>query len=484
MHAITIENEGNKPAAEEPRRGVISESARRQRLRECEKLGKLTGWHWDPSELGDFYHRPRSFTKDVGKWRRQLVKAIRRGEVASLVSRSGKDESEIRGELDEIITRLREISRILAVLHGTPDLGNKIDPVDELVYIILSRKTRESAYQAAFDALKERFPTWDELLDADREEVENLVRASGLSGRKTTSLFGALYTLRERFGSCTLDPASDWADDDLEKFLCSLPEIQRKSAYCVMMYAMGRKAFPVDTHVGRVLARLAPFRSLGLDLGGLDHKKLQSALCDLVPPDVRHSLHVNLVVHGRAVCKSLRPHCDRCELARFCRHHRTQQVEVARNSDRYTFMDLFCGAGGMSLGVSESIALTQPSPCFRCADRNALEAAIRLHGLKHEKFPGFEGAFVAIEAPSLSADQCWSGTLMDINGDGMALSLPSELAPGVEVLLTLRLGEDTQLNQVPAVVIRSQEADGGGAVEFKKWPEDDRLLLLGYLLED
>jgi catechol 2,3-dioxygenase-like lactoylglutathione lyase family enzyme len=56
-------------------------------------------------------------------------------------------------------------------------------------------------------------------------------------------------------------------------------------------------------------------------------------------------------------------------------------------------------AGGMSLGVSESIALTQPSPCFRCADRNALETAIRLHGLKHEKFPGFEGAFVAIEAP-------------------------------------------------------------------------------------
>lgn len=350
MVANTIENGRKKAAADERPRSVIHESARRERLRECEKLGKLTGWRWDPSELGDFHHRTRSFPEDVGKWRRQLVKAIRRDEVAPLASRSGKDESEIREQLDEIITRLREISRILAVLHGTPDLGNKVDPVDELVYIILSRKTRESAYQAAFDALKERFTTWDELLDADREEVEKLVRASGLSGRKTTSLFGVLYALREHFGSCTLDPARDWTDDHLEKLLCSLPEIQRKSAYCVMMYAMGRKVFPVDTHVGRVLARLAPFRSLGLDLNGLDHKKLQVVLCDMIPPDLRHSLHVNLVVHGREVCKSIKPHCERCELARFCRHRRTQQVEAARNSGRYTFMDLFCGAGGMSLG--------------------------------------------------------------------------------------------------------------------------------------
>lgn len=93
------------------------------------------------------------------------------------------------------------------------------------------------------------------------------------------------------------------------------------------------------------------------------------------------------------------------------------------------------------------------------------------------------GIFVAIEAPSLSTEQCWSGTMIDINGDGMALSLPSELARGTEVLLTVCLGRDSQLTQVPAVVVRSQEADGGGAVEFKKWSDPDRLKLLGYLLE-
>ena len=151
-----------------------------------------------------------------------------------MVAGAGKGEASIRETIDGAIEMLREIARTLAVLHGSPDLGNKSDPVDELVYIILSRKTREKAYQATFDVLKERFRTWDELLDADRNEVEKLVRTGGLSNRKTTSLFGALQQLRDRFGSCTLEPALYWSDAELEQFLCSLPEIQRKTAYCVM----------------------------------------------------------------------------------------------------------------------------------------------------------------------------------------------------------------------------------------------------------
>ena len=54
-----------------------------------------------------------------------------------------------------------------------------------------------------------------------------------------------------------------------------------------MMYAMGRKVFPVDTHVGRVMTRLGPYRELGLSLDGLDHKQLQKVLDDLIPADLQ-----------------------------------------------------------------------------------------------------------------------------------------------------------------------------------------------------
>src|SRR5581483_11323021 len=138
---------------------------------------------------------------------------------------------------------------IVAILYGSPNHGNKADPTDELVYILLARHTRASAYQKAFELLKRRFPTWDALLDAPRDEVERIVYSGGLSGKKTVALYAALGKLRETFGSCTLEPAGKWPDEKLEAFLCELPEIQRKSAYCVMMYSFGRHVFPADTHV-------------------------------------------------------------------------------------------------------------------------------------------------------------------------------------------------------------------------------------------
>ena len=56
-------------------------------------------------------------------------------------------------------------------------------------------------------------------------------------------------------------------------------------------------------------------------------------------------------------------------------------------------------AGGFAVGLSESIALESPSLCFKCHDKEALLAVIEKYGLEHEKFPGYEGAFVVIKAP-------------------------------------------------------------------------------------
>jgi hypothetical protein len=56
-------------------------------------------------------------------------------------------------------------------------------------------------------------------------------------------------------------------------------------------------------------------------------------------------------------------------------------------------------AEGAALGLSESIALKEPSLCFKCRDREALTERIERHGLKTRTFPGFEGAFAEIEAP-------------------------------------------------------------------------------------
>lgn len=329
------------------------------------ELASRSGWPAEPRERRDFYHRIREFPVDIAAWRGALVtramverRLLPLAVDAARAAAENADEAasrqaaldKARSMVDEGISYLREVARLLAVLHGTPRLGNKDEPLDELVYIILARKTREDAYQRAFNALKERFASWEDLLRARHTTVERLLSSSGLGEKKTRSLFGALGKIAAEFGVCSLEGAKSWTDERLETFLCSLPEVSRKSAYCIMMYAFGRRVFPVDTHVGRVLSRLAPYRELGLDLTGLDHKQLQAVLADLIPPNLRYSLHVNLVVHGREVCRSQKPLCGQCDLRGFCGHYRRSEVTRIESLERPRVVDLFAGAGGLSEG--------------------------------------------------------------------------------------------------------------------------------------
>jgi endonuclease III len=337
-----------------------------------------SGWTPHPSERRDFYHRIRVFPPDVAAWRQRFPAHIKD---RPDLFRDVPDNREQRLErVDAGISYLREVARILAVLYGSPDLGNKQDPTDELVYIILSRKTPLKANQKTFDALKARFQRWDDLLDAPRKEVERLVSPGGLAGKKATSLLGAMRILKETFGQCSLDEACDWPDEKLEGFLCSLPEIQRKSAYCIMLYAFGRQTFPADTHVGRVLTRLGPYRELGLTLAGLDHKQLQKVLADVIPPNLRYSLHVNLVEHGRAVCRAPTPLCGRCDLRPFCTYYREREAARVSVSDAPTMIDLFAGAGGSSEGFTRA--------GFRVLAAVDLdEMAVRTYRLNHPGVP-------------------------------------------------------------------------------------------------
>jgi endonuclease III len=216
------------------------------------------------------------------------------------------------------LRRLHKVDRLLKKEYGTPHLENKDDPLDELVYIILSRRTREVAYQAGFAALRSRFQRWDELLAADNEVIEQTIRFSGLGQKKATSIKRALEVLVDRFGTCTLEPVRSWADDEIMEFLCGLPEVGPKSASCVMMWSLQRSTFPVDAHVGRVLERVGIWSEAGLSLKGTGHKAKQAILTDLVPPSIRRSLHVNALVHGRNICKPKRPRCDGCMIASLC----------------------------------------------------------------------------------------------------------------------------------------------------------------------
>lgn len=230
----------------------------------------------------------------------------------------------------------RELERLSVDLHrshGTPDLGNQTDPLDELVYIILSRRTNEGAYQRAYRSLRNTFPTWEEVAEAPVEDVEAAISASGLAHRKAVSIGAFMRAIRERFGVCTLEPLRSWADEEVLDFLVGLPGVGTKSALCVMLYSLERPVFPVDAHVGRVLGRLGILEPAGLDLTELEHRPRQRILLDAVPPHLRYGLHVNLVSHGRFPCRAVRPACEGCTLLDRCQRRGVNEPPPGHGGD-------------------------------------------------------------------------------------------------------------------------------------------------------
>ncbi len=204
---------------------------------------------------------------------------------------------------------------MLAREHGAPDLGNKADPLDELIYIALTRQTHEKNALRTWEALVTAYPTWEMLLNASEAEVAGVIADGGFSRQKARWIQQSLRLIKERSGTLSLDFLEDLADREAEQFLCSLPGINTKSAKCVLMYSLERDVLPVDTHVRRVSERL------GLLQAGVTSKRAHEQLEAAVPPRWRFAYHVGAVVHGRQVCTVVRPRCGKCVLRDSCNYY-------------------------------------------------------------------------------------------------------------------------------------------------------------------
>ncbi|MFI5417822.1 MAG: DNA (cytosine-5-)-methyltransferase [Candidatus Lutacidiplasmatales archaeon] len=259
----------------------------------------------------------------------------------------GSEEASHLAFLDR---HLKEVEEILRGQYGRPTHGNKESVADELVYIMLSRRTRERAYTRAYDRLKGAYPTWDQAISMAENAFVEKVRDSGLANRRAGAIRANLAALSDAFGSADGADLSRWSDRRLFRYLASLPEVGPKSALCVMMYSLGRRVFPVDTHVLRVLRRLG---YLG---PGVNHKLAQRLLARRFPANLRQSLHVTLVAHGRELCLPARPKCEQCPVQRFCHFARSRARVRSQNteSQQDRVVDLFAGAGGMSTGFESA----------------------------------------------------------------------------------------------------------------------------------
>jgi endonuclease III len=208
--------------------------------------------------------------------------------------------------------RACRVAQILHATYGSPRHGNKDDPLDELVFILLSQMTTGPSFNRVYNRVTAAYPTWEPFLTMPLAKMKATIKDAGLSGQKAPRLKTIFQQLKRDFGSVTLAPLVEMTDAEAERYLTSLPGIGIKTAKCILMYSLGRQVLPADTHVWRVTRRL------GLVDENLPYTKVHNALEAVVLPDDRYSIHVNGVAHGRAVCLALRPRCPSCPLRRLC----------------------------------------------------------------------------------------------------------------------------------------------------------------------
>jgi endonuclease III len=208
--------------------------------------------------------------------------------------------------------RVRAIRERLREMYGVPVNHPNRRPIDELVLTILSQHTNDRNSGRAFAALKEAFPSWDEVRDAPVAELEDAIRPGGLAQQKAPRIQTILRELGE-------EPNLDWTEtaplEESRDYLLSLPGVGRKTAACVLLFSWGLPDIPVDVHIHRVGGRLGLFPEKA------SLERAHDEMLALVPSADVYEFHLNLIQHGRTICRP-KPRCGECELRRMCPWYR------------------------------------------------------------------------------------------------------------------------------------------------------------------
>jgi len=213
------------------------------------------------------------------------------------------------------MNRALKVHQRLIEHYGEPIWRDPLPPIDELVSTILSQNTNDTNRDKAFIALRERFPTWEQVRDADSDEVIEAIRTAGLANQKGPHIQNALNKITELRGALELDFLREYSTEEAFNWLMQFKGVGPKTASIVLQFALGKPAFPVDTHIYRITGRL------GLRPPKMNADKAHAHLAEQFPEDAYYTAHLNIIRLGREICKARKPQCEVCPLQKMCAYY-------------------------------------------------------------------------------------------------------------------------------------------------------------------
>ena len=173
-----------------------------------------------------------------------------------------------------------------------------------LVAVVLSAQCTDKRVNQVTPELFAHYPDARTMAEADESEIYEYVKSVSYPNAKARHLVELARMLVSEYGG--------EVPNDFDALL-RLPGVGRKTANVMQAVAFGQSAMPVDTHVYRVSHRL------GLVPSTADTPlKVEKMLVKHIPAEDLARAHHWLLLHGRYVCTSRKPHCDKCELSDIC----------------------------------------------------------------------------------------------------------------------------------------------------------------------
>ena len=222
----------------------------------------------------------------------------------------------------DLVERARVIYLRLLDTFGLPTWDTFGTPLEELISTILSQNTNDRNRDMAYTNLRNRFATWEEVRDAEADQVIEAIRHAGLANQKGTRIQAVLQQITEERGSLDLDFLRQLSPAEAHSWLMRFKGVGPKTAAIVLLFALGKPAFPVDTHIYRVTGRL------GLRPPKMTVEETHQLLEALLPSEVYGPAHINLIRLGRSICHARRPDCLVCPLKDVCDYY--QRLRTVR----------------------------------------------------------------------------------------------------------------------------------------------------------
>lgn len=222
---------------------------------------------------------------------------------------------------------VREVDRLLLQVYGDRKWRRRAEPIDELILTVLSQHTNDVNRDRAFLQLKRRFQKWEQVKQADVRAIAAAIKPAGLANQKAPRIKALLQQIAAaNDGKLSLDFLGKMPIPDALAWLKKLPGVGPKTAACVLLFSFGKPVFPVDTHIYRISKRL----------GWIDPKvregRANELLDAVVPDDIKYRLHLNLIAHGRNVCRPQNPRCGECVLFHLCQFAQRQFRQPEREA--------------------------------------------------------------------------------------------------------------------------------------------------------